>query len=352
MLGLIANCVGLSSEALSYYQLALTYFEPHDCLREIAIVCSNLGDLYLRRADFEAARTALRRSLLLVERIGDVPFSSVVLNNLGLLAARTGDLGAAETYYQRGIVLSEQGNDPVSMCWLLASLVMTLQEQNNGVEAREAVKRCLAIARTIHVVPCIGAALVAVGRLRLAQVAAWQMAEEQSGEVIDETRQSLIKARKSVVHALALEGIEAETKIDGQLLLAQTMMLQGELDEALSLVTSVMQDAQTYELMALTALAQRMLGDILFKQQQYQQGAQAFERAIADFRNYGMRLECARTLQDYAIALLKNTDSAIDIALRAHECLQEARELFMRCQTVPQPPMIEHISAPAFATSS
>jgi tetratricopeptide (TPR) repeat protein len=352
LLGLIANCVGLSSEALSYYQLALTYFESHNCLREIAIVCSNLGDLYLRRAEFEAARAALRRSLLLVERIGDVPFSSVVLNNLGLLAARTGDLAVAETYYRRGIALSEQGNDPVSMCWLLASLVTTLQEQNNEVEARETVKRCLTIARIIRVIPCSGAALLAVGRLRLAQVTAWQIVEEQSGQVRDDTRRSLIKARKSIVHTLALDDIEAETKVEGQLVLAQTMMLQGELDEALSLVMSTMQDAQSYELRALMAYAQRLQGDILFRQRQYQQGAQEFERAIADFRNYGMRLECARTLQDYGIALLKNADSTVDGGLHAHECLQEARELFMRCRVAPEVPMIKHIDAPAFASSS
>ena len=112
------------------------------------------------------------------------------------------------------------------------------------------------------------------------------------------------------------------------------------------------QDAQKYELLALIAHAQRVRGDILFKQRQYEQAIQAFECAIADFRNFGMRLECARTLQDYGITLLKITDPTINTALHAHEYLQEARALFMLCHVTPALHMIEHITIPALASSS
>ena len=41
----------------------LTLFEQDDYQREIAIVCCDLGDLYLRKAEYPQAQAVLRRSL-------------------------------------------------------------------------------------------------------------------------------------------------------------------------------------------------------------------------------------------------------------------------------------------------
>jgi len=71
LLGMISNGAGQSNDALMYYNTALTCYEQYDYQREIAIVCCNLGDLYIRSAKHELAHAVLRRSLILTERIGD-----------------------------------------------------------------------------------------------------------------------------------------------------------------------------------------------------------------------------------------------------------------------------------------
>ncbi len=85
LLGLIANGAGRSDDALNHFTDALTLFEQHDYQREIAILCCNLGDLYLRKADYPQAQAVLRRSLSIAERIGELPLVSFALGNLGIL---------------------------------------------------------------------------------------------------------------------------------------------------------------------------------------------------------------------------------------------------------------------------
>ncbi len=71
----------------------------------------------------------------------------------------------------------------------------------------------------MHLKPCIGASLVAIGRLYIAQVVALQLTEEHSRYTTGEPEQMIEQARKSILSALALEDIEAETKTEGQMLL-------------------------------------------------------------------------------------------------------------------------------------
>ena len=113
LLGLIANSVGEQRVSLDHLQTALTIFEQYNRQREIANVCCNLSDLYLKKAEHGLAQANLRRSLSLAEQIGDVPLMSVDYYNLGELAIRLGNLEEAETCFRQSLSLAEQINDQI-----------------------------------------------------------------------------------------------------------------------------------------------------------------------------------------------------------------------------------------------
>ncbi|MFL5663552.1 MAG: ATP-binding protein, partial [Ktedonobacteraceae bacterium] len=102
LLGLIANGAGQSTEATNRWKSALATFEQYDRQREIAVVCCNLGDVHLRRAEYNQAQAFLRRSLGIAERIGELPLVCVVFGNMGVQALRTGDLAEAENRFKQG----------------------------------------------------------------------------------------------------------------------------------------------------------------------------------------------------------------------------------------------------------
>ena len=265
LLGALTNAVGQRKEALKHLNTALALYEHHDRQREIAHVCCNIGHVHLKKAEYSLAQSFLRRSLHLAERIGDVPLMSVVFHNQGELAASTGNLTEAETSYRRSLNLAERVNDREYLSLWNADLAAVLQEQGKLEETRTYVHRALTIGRAINNVPCIGNALVALGNLHIAQAKAVSQGQTVGGEEkrTPATKYFLMRARNSLERALALHGLEAETRTRGQLALAQVSLLSGELETARQQATQAMEEARRYELAALLAHCQRLLGEVL-----------------------------------------------------------------------------------------
>src|SRR5260370_4506224 len=169
LLAHIAVSVGNHAGALEHMNTALAIFGHHDRLREIAIVCGNIGEVYLRKTDLTQAHVALRHSLEIAERIGDVSSMSVSIGNLGIIEARTGNISEAAGLYRRGLTLAEQVNDPIYRSFFSGSLAITLRDQNKLQEARQALCHAFKIARTSRLVSCISYTLLVLGHMYLAQ---------------------------------------------------------------------------------------------------------------------------------------------------------------------------------------
>ena len=155
---------------------------------------------------------------------------SYVYGNLGLLDTRTGSLVDAEMEFRQGIALAERIDDPASTSILLAALANVLQEKGKLSEAATVLQRALMIGRAIHIVPCISLALVSLGCLRIFQALAMSINEDNRLIQYEESAKLLNRAKKTLTHALALGGMEAETRNEGQLALAQVALLLGDLD--------------------------------------------------------------------------------------------------------------------------
>jgi predicted ATPase/DNA-binding SARP family transcriptional activator len=305
LLGLIANGAGKTNEALSYLNMALSLYEQYDRQQEIVLLCCNLGDLYIRKAEYAQAHAVLRRSLNLAERIGDIPNLGIVIGNIGILDARTANLAEAENECRRAITLAENVNDTALVSNWCSYLATYLQEQNRLSEAKVVLCRALRISSSMRITPYMGIALVALGSMRIHQALNLEVAEKSSASQSPAIVKMLRRAKKSLSHALALEGIEAETRVEGQLLLAQTSLLLGEPDLAYEQTIQGQEDAIQSELTWLVGRAQRLLGCIFASQNRYEQAEHFFDQAIRTFRKCGMRLEYARALYHYGLMLLQ-----------------------------------------------
>jgi hypothetical protein len=107
-------------------------------------------------------------------------------------------------------------------------LASVLVAQGKLSEAAASVRKALQIGRSIQNTPCIGAALVALGTVRVAQVLA-------SPEQRTAARLRLLAHARSIVQrALSLERLEGQTRLEGQHLLTQIGQLleEGEHQQA------------------------------------------------------------------------------------------------------------------------
>ena len=72
----------------------------------------------------------------------------------------------------------------------------------------------------------------------------------------------LRRARTSLLHALALAGLEAETRTRGRLALAHVSLLLGEREVAQQQAVHALEEAQRYELMGLLAQCEQLMREI------------------------------------------------------------------------------------------
>ncbi len=321
ILGAIATAVGLPAIAVSHFNTSLALYEQYDRQREIASVCCNLGDIYLRKAEYSLAQSSLRRSLNIAEQlVGEIPLASVVRVNLGVLAMRLGELVEAEGWFKQGIELAERVNDPVYASVFYASLSTSLSEQGKNLEARKSIYCSLSTSRSMHIAPCIGFALIALGSMYIVRAVAIESDKERI--------RLLRRAKVTVQRCLSLEEIEAETKTEGKLLLAQVALMLGETEAAQQQALQTLQEAEQYELTWLVARTQRVLGNIMAVLHEHGQARQYFEQALRTFQKRGMYLEEARTLRERSVAMLQREGVSVDERRKVLHDLHEAQRMF------------------------
>jgi predicted ATPase len=252
LLGALTSAVGRRSEALEHLNMALAMYERYDRQREIAHVSNNIGYLHLKKAEYTLAKAFLQRAFSLAERIGDVPLMSVVFHNLGDLAAASDDVLEAETYYTKGLQLAEQVEDREYISLWNCDLADIYLSQGMLVDAQICVVKALKAARAIRNIPCLGLALVALGNVRMAQA--------RSGTA--RAMHVLKLARSTLQRALALQGLEVETRVRGHLALAEVLLWMGQNEAAREEATRALEEAHRFELMAMLKECELLLNKI------------------------------------------------------------------------------------------
>jgi tetratricopeptide (TPR) repeat protein len=330
LLGMIANGAGRSTEALQQYTLALELYEQYDSKRDIASVCCNLGDLQLRKADYESGQAFFKRSQQVAEQIGDSPLVAFIFGNLGVIEMQQGNLVEAENEFKQGIALTERVNDSLHFSMWYAYLSSVLLDQGKIAEANPVLCRAWKFGRTMHILPYIGLAQVVLGEMRIAQAIMIDL-EESKDRSDKEKIRTLEKARRILLSTVTMKGLEAETRTEGRVALGQALLLLRDVEQAQNVVMQALEEAQQCELMWLIARAQRVLGSIYAAQQKREQAVCCFEQALDVFRETGMRLEYGRTLLQYGEALVRWEGCDEEEYRRGLGYVREAGEVFEEC---------------------
>jgi DNA-binding SARP family transcriptional activator len=341
LLGLLENAMGQSVHALNHLNLALTIYEKYNCQREIVAVCGNQGTLYLLKSEYTLAKTAYDRAISVAEKVGDTANIVLCVANLGVLSMRLGDLAEAEALHKQALTLAEQINVPFFISLFYGTLAIIIQEQGQTNDARKSLAKSLKMSRSMRNTFCLGCSLVILGRLYVAKYISKQ---NQNNKIADHDHTFLLKrAKKVLMHALSFKELEAENRIEAQLALAEVTLLSGALETAYEQASQLLNEAQECEQVWLVASAQRFIGRILAIQGRQTEAEEYFQQAFATFERTGMRLEYARTLQAYATALLQNPSATN--RQQARQYLEEAKQVFQKCQALPEQQAIEHLLA-------
>ena len=233
---------------------------------------------------------------------------------------RLGELVEGESQFRQGIELAERINDPVYKSIFYGYLSTILQEQGKIAEARVSIARSLRVSRSVHISPCIGFAFIMLGSFYVMQTITIEDEKKH--------RHLLHRGRTILQRCIALDEIEAETKTEGKLLLAQVALLTGELENAQRQATQTLQEAKQYELTWLVARTQRLLGSIAAARHEDESARQYFEAALRTFQKRGMYLEEARTLRERGAALLAHVGLSPDARQKAMQDLDAALHMF------------------------
>ena len=146
--------------------------------------------------------------------------------------------------------------------------------------------------------------------------------------------QLLASAKRAILRALTNE-VEAETRLEGQLALAEIAWLEGDYPSAHSNAQAIIVEATQHEQRAVLARATELLGSLLAAEGDLEQATRHFEQTIRLYHVSGMRLERAHALQSYAVALLETQESATSTRKPAVRLLNEALHLYEESQAQP-----------------
>ena len=344
LLGNIATeCRSQCNEALTHFNMALTIYEQNGFQREISRACCALGDTHMRKAGYGQAQSFFRRSLSIAEQIGDNLLACVAFGNLGLLALRLGNLSNSEQRFLEGIKLAKRINDPVYISLFSSVLAGVLHSRGKIAEAKENFYLALRVARSARIASCIGQSLVGLGNVRLIQACLSDQDKEQFDK--EKNLQLLRRAKKTLEHALSIEGVEMQIQIEGRVALGQVVFLLGEPKQAYQQIIRAQDDAHRFELAWLTPRIQQLLGNILSTQVFNRKAYEHYEQALQVAQKYNMHLEYARVMQDYGKALLTEGTQQGPSNQQGLQCLHEARQIFIKCDAILEMQSVEHLIA-------
>lgn len=112
-LGNVYNNAEKVSEALKYYQLAADTYEEHYVLANMASAYSNIGNCYIKLADYDKAETFLQKSLELRIKFASPDDISISYYNLAIVFKERKDFSKAESHLLKSKEILERiGNKP------------------------------------------------------------------------------------------------------------------------------------------------------------------------------------------------------------------------------------------------
>lgn len=117
--------------------------------RALAGTLNNLGVLYRRTGEFDAANEAVREGLAIVDEVGDVNLREALLTNMGVLAESRGQRDEALEYFEEALSLARRAGMKDSVAILEENLAGIRRKKGDLERARDHQRRALSVTREI-----------------------------------------------------------------------------------------------------------------------------------------------------------------------------------------------------------
>jgi CHAT domain-containing protein/Tfp pilus assembly protein PilF len=170
-IGLAYDDLGLSKLAMENYQKALRLFEDLGDRFNQAEVLLNIGSLLSDQEEYEPAVAYFQRSQRIFEEIGTQGEAARPLHNIGNIYRKQGQFDLGMDIFQKCLKIHEGTRDKLGMTITLKNIALTDYAKGSYVEALEAGRRALALAREINnlgelwrVQECMGRTLRVLGQ--------------------------------------------------------------------------------------------------------------------------------------------------------------------------------------------
>ncbi|GAA4353172.1 hypothetical protein GCM10023185_13560 [Hymenobacter saemangeumensis] len=140
--------------AARYHRAALAELarvRPAPAPPDLALIYTNLADLYRRWNRPDSAQLRQRQALAVYRQAGYLPGQAMSLVNLGSVHQQQGRLDSAQLYFRQALRLDEQLGDLYGQARDLINLFAPLYDQGRYAEAAGAARRALALARRAEV---------------------------------------------------------------------------------------------------------------------------------------------------------------------------------------------------------
>jgi serine/threonine protein kinase/tetratricopeptide (TPR) repeat protein len=325
LLGHLASTIGLLQDAIARMSTSLAFFEQQGSQRDLALCCTNLGNVYLKTVDNGRAQALFERTLLLSQWMGEVPLESLTYINLGILAARAGELAEAEAQCKKGLFLAESIDEQYNICTAHAFLALFLYEQGKRDEGNISLQHAYILKQKLYNPFYAGFTATVDGQVQLSTILAdspFSYDPSTHTRPFSEKDRNQLQALQKMLQPIAsLEGLDAEIRIEAHLLLAQLTFLLGDRRIALQLTQQTLAEADQISLTWASVRIRRLLGCILLTFEQRDLAHEHFSWSLLQSQTSKMPLEYARTLLEWG-SLEPNA------TFQGKPCLQEAQSIF------------------------
>jgi class 3 adenylate cyclase/tetratricopeptide (TPR) repeat protein len=302
---------GHLKEAIRWCKAAIREAEAGGDKEALAHAYRLLDWIYTEMGDPES-RQFRTEALSLYEDLGDLAGLADVLNQLGMDAYFEGDWSASIAYYRRCQEAAEKIGDVVTTAVAINNIAEIYSDQGRLDEAEAMFRDARRIWEAARFSIGVPSVMGNLGRLAA------------RADRYDEAREMLDKA------VLLFREVGAERgAVETEARMAESLLLAGEPEEALSLATRTLERAQAQGgLAVIRAMLERIRGYALLARGRKEEAARSLDQSLALGRSVGADYEVAQTL----MAAARLAEASGDPSSRGLE--DEARTILERLGVV------------------
>ncbi len=328
--GALDEAIALLEEAIA--QLAADQFSDKADLQ------STLGLALQTRGNFKQALQLFEKNYKAGIEQNDTHRQGIALHNKAMALTALGDLDQAKTCYEKELDLVRQQGNAVAQAQVLNNLGELLQQQNQFDEAKSRLQESIKLRERLGddrgIAHCLGNLAVVdyrQGKTAEAQkyhaeiLSIFRRLGDRPNEIltlnniadIARATGNLDSARNCVEQglALAMEHNLDEARLQCQWKLAEIHEAAGQLDKAIPLYEHIRNAYNAAGLFNKEAEASNALGILLWRHNQLDDAASAFDLAIARYAELAQPLQRAAALGNLALVHRQRGDLANAFAL-------------------------------------